>query len=218
VRNTPTACGPGAAGYVVRAGFRRGRPRRASVRLGARVRIAGRVLANGAPIAGAQVRIVRRLERRAARPGLLPAVLVTGRDGRFRHRLRARAAARLRVGIRAGSDTALTCSRALRLRTRASATLRASRQIVAGAARVIFRGRLRGGHIPATGKLVVLQGYDRGAWRTFATARSDRRGRFHAGYRFRGRPGTYRVRARIPVDAAYPFAAGRSHAVTVRVL
>jgi hypothetical protein len=218
VRNTPTACGPGAAGYVVRAGFRRGRPRRASVPLGARVRISGRVLANGAPVAGAQVRIVRRLERRAARPGLLPAAVVTGRDGRFRRRLRARTAARLRVGIRVGSDAALTCSRTLRLRTRASATLRASRQVVAGAARVIFRGRLRGGHIPATGKLVVLQGYDRGAWRTFATARSDRRGGFHAGYRFRGRPGTYRVRARIPVDAAYPFAAGRSRAVTVRVL
>jgi hypothetical protein len=176
------------------------------------------VLAGGAPVAGAQVRIVRRLERRGARPALLPAVVVTGPDGRFRHRLRARASQRLRLGIRAGSDTALTCSGPLRLRTRAAATLRASRRVVAGAARVSFRGRLRGGHIPATGKLVVLQGYDQGAWRTFATARSDRRGRFRAGYRFRGRPGAYRVRASVPVDAAYPFALGHSRPVTVRVL
>jgi hypothetical protein len=218
VRNTPTTCGPGAAGYAVRARFRRGRPRRAFARLGDRVAIAGRVLANGAPVAGAQVRLVRRIERRGSRSGLLPAVVTTGADGRFRHRLRARAAERLRLGIRAGNDTALTCSRALRLRTRAAATLRASRHVVTGAARVVFRGRLRGGYVPAGGKLVVLQGYDRGAWRTFATARSDRRGRFHAGYRFRGRPGTYRVRASIPVDAAYPFALGRSRSVTVRVL
>jgi hypothetical protein len=218
VRNTPTSCGPGAAGVRVRGGFGRRLRARTTARLGQRVVLRGRVLANGAPVAGAQVRIVRRLEQRGARSGLLAAVVTTGPDGRFGHRIRARASARPRLGIRAGSDTTLTCSRRLRLRTRASATLRVSDGVVAGAARVTFRGRLRGGHVPVTGKLVVLQGYDRGAWHTFATAKSDRRGRFHASYRFRGRPGTYRVRARIPADASYPFALGTSRSVRVRVL
>jgi hypothetical protein len=218
VRNTPTSCGPGAAGVRVRGGFGRRLRARTTARLGQRVVLRGRVLANGAPVAGAQVRIVRRLEQRGARSGLLAAVVTTGPDGRFGHRIRARASARLRLGIRARSETTLTCSRRLRLRTRASATLRVSDGVVAGAARVTFRGRLRGGHVPVTGKLVVLQGYDRGAWHTFATAKSDRRGRFHASYRFRGRPGTYRVRARIPADASYPFALGTSRSVRVRVL
>ena len=215
VRNTPTACGAGAPGVVVRGGFGRRLRARATARLGRRVVLRGRVLADGGPVAGASVRFVRRLERRGARARLLPAIVTTGPDGRFRRALRARASARLHVGIRAGSATTLTCARALRLRTRARATLRASDRVVAGAARVRFRGRLRGGHVPRTGKLVVLQGFDRGAWRTFATATSNRRGRFRASYRFRGRPGTYRVRARIPVDASYPFARGTSRAVSV---
>ena len=41
--------------------------------------------------------------------------------------------------------------------------------------------------------------------------------RFRARNRFRGNPGTYPVRALVPADASYPFAAGASRAVTIRV-
>ena len=96
-------------------------------------------------------------------------------------------------------------------------TLRASPRRLGGPGTVRFAGRLRGGHVPARGKLLVLQGREDGRWRTFAATRTDGRGRFHVRYRFRGVPGSYPVRALVPADGSYPFAAGTSRAVSVRV-
>ena len=53
----------------------------------------------------------------------------------------------------------------------AGATLRASRERVVNGGDVRFTGRVLGRHLPATGKLVELQAYSRGEWRTFATPR-----------------------------------------------
>jgi hypothetical protein len=72
---------------------------------------------------------------------------------------------------------------------------------------------------PRPGKLVVLQAFDRGRWRPLATARSRKRGRFSRTYRFTrtSRPRTFRFRARLPREAAYPYATGNSRVVRVRV-
>jgi hypothetical protein len=124
----------------------------------------------------------------------------------------------LRIGVWAsGTATRFTCSGRLELRVRAQVSLHASPRRLPGAGTVRFAGRLRGGHVPARGKIVVLQGREAGKWRTFAATRSDRRGRFHARYRFRGIPGRYPVRALVPEDGSYPFAAGTSRAVAVLV-
>jgi hypothetical protein len=217
VRNTPTSCGPGTAGLQIGARFRSA-GRSITVRRGRAVRVRGRVTAAGAPAAGATVNLVSRLRRRGSAPRAAGRVAVTGASGRFALRVPAGPSRTLWIGVRAGAaDTRFTCSKALRLGVRAAASLHASRTRLGGPGTVRFSGRLRGGHVPARGKIVVLQGREDGRWRTFANTRTDRRGRFHARYRFRGVPGTYPVRALIPADASYPFAAGTSRAVAIRV-
>jgi hypothetical protein len=217
VRNTPNRCGPGTAGVHVGARFR-GAGARVTVRRGRALRVRGRLTSGGAPVANATVQLVARVRRRGAKPKPTGRVAVTGADGRFRLRVPAGPSRTLRLAVRAGAaDTRFTCSRPLRLGVRAAATLRASRRHLSGPSSVRFSGRLRGGHIPARGKIVVLQGREDGRWRSFAVTRSDRRGRFDHRYRFRGVPGTYPVRALIPADASYPFARGASRSVVIRI-
>ena len=59
------------------------------------------------------------------------------------------------------------------LRVAASSSLRVSRRLVINGEYVTFRGRLKGGWIPAGGTLVELQVYTRGSWRTFAQPRTQ---------------------------------------------
>jgi hypothetical protein len=213
VRNTPTSCGERGTGLRVRGRFRRD-GRRATVRRGRAVRITGRVTAGGAPVAGATAHLVRR----GAIAGSPVATAVTRADGRYALRVPAGPSRTLRVGVRAsGTATRFTCSARLELRVRAQVSLGAAPRHLGGAGTVRFGGRLRGGHIPARGEIVVLQGREAGKWRTFAATRSDRRGRFHVRYRFRGNPGRYPVRALVPEEAAYPFAPGTSRPVAVVV-
>ncbi len=105
------------------------------------------------------------------------------------------------------------------VRTRARARLRVTPGAVRAGGTVVFAGRLLGGHVPRGGKLVELQALVGTGWRTFATVRTDRRGRLRHPYRFaatsRGR--TYRVRLRVRREAGYPFEGGRSRPVAIRV-
>ena len=82
---------------------------------------------------------------------------------------------------------------------------------------VRFRGRLLSLPIPRRGKQIVLQGRaGRGKWQNFDVVRTDRRGRFHARYRFRTSDrGTYSFRAVSRFEAAYPYIAGHSRSVRV---
>ena len=102
---------------------------------------------------------------------------------------------------------------------RAGLTLRATPKHVRFGGRVRFRGRLIGHPIPRVGKLIDLQAYDGGRWRTFQTVRANRKGRYHARYRFiRTRSArTFRFRARARREARYPYALGVSKTVKVRV-
>ena len=210
VANTPTSCGPAVAGMRVGARFRQG-GRRVTVRRGRAVRVTGRVTRAGAPLAGATVHLLNRVRRRGAATAPSGRVALTGAGGRYALRVPAGPSRTLRLGVRAGAaDTGLTCSARLRLRVRAQVTLRASPRRLGGPGTVRFAGRLRGGHVPARGKLLVLQGREDDRWRTFAATRTDGRGRFHVRYRFRGVPGRYPVRALVPEDGSYPFAAGTS--------
>ena len=75
--------------------------------------------------------------------------------------------------------------------------------------RARFRGRLLGKPIPRVGKLVDLQAYDGGRWRTFATTRTNRKGRYRAPTASPARsPRTFRFRARARKEARYPYALG----------
>ncbi len=85
--------------------------------------------------------------------------------------------------------------------------------------RVRLSGRLLGGRVPARGKTVELQAFERGRWRTFETARARRGRRFVARYRFSASAAgrSFRMRARVRPDASYPFSTGHSRSVRVRV-
>jgi hypothetical protein len=94
----------------------------------------------------------------------------------------------------------------------------ARRLAVVGGRPVLFHGRV-GRPVPRSGKLVEVQAHFRGRWRTISTVRSRRDGRWRFRYTFRttGRRAAYRLRARAPVEAGYPFSAGVSRPVRVTV-
>ena len=118
-----------------------------------------------------------------------------------------------------GAAKIRSATRVVRVRVAASSTIHRSRRSVVNGEAVGFRGRLRGGWVPAQGKLVEVQFYARGKWRTFATTRTDATGRWHYTYRFDGTRGIvrWRFRARIPREAGYPYTTGQSHRVRVTV-
>jgi hypothetical protein len=79
----------------------------------------------------------------------------------------------------------------------------------------------RGARIPRSGKLVTISYWEREArrWRPVIVTRTDRGGRFRAGYRFRYVTGRARIRLRatVPAEADWPYAPGFSRPVTVEV-
>ena len=101
----------------------------------------------------------------------------------------------------------------------AASSIAVDRKTVRNGEAVFFSGRLAGGHVPEGGKLIDLQAYYRGRWRTFATPRSDTRGRWSYAYRFGATRGVvrYRFRARIRRESAYPFELGYSRRIGVTV-
>jgi hypothetical protein len=107
----------------------------------------------------------------------------------------------------------------VRMLVPAASSMWADRRTARNGDAVTFSGRLAGGHVPDGGKLIDLQAYYRGGWRTFATPRTDARGRWSYRYRFGATRGTvrYRFRARIRREAAYPYELGYSRRVVVTV-
>ena len=193
----------------------RTRPR---VRVGHRLRLHGRLTApGGLPVAGASIQITSQpdLPGAAARP---IATVTTSRTGRLTYLL-AKGPARRLVVHYVGAAKIRSATRVVRVRVAASSTIHRSRRSVVNGEAVGFRGRLRGGWVPAQGKLVEVQFYARGKWRTFATTRTDATGRWHYTYRFDGTRGIvrWRFRARIPREAGYPYTTGQSHRVRVTV-
>jgi hypothetical protein len=93
------------------------------------------------------------------------------------------------------------------------------RLVTVGGRPVLFRGRV-GRPVPRGGKLVEVQAHFRGRWRTISTVRAKRSGRWRFRYTFRTSRwrAAHRLRARVPVEAGYPFRAGASRPVRVTVL
>jgi hypothetical protein len=107
-------------------------------------------------------------------------------------------------------------------RRRALVTLRVRPRRVGANRRVYFSGRLLGGSIPKGGKLLVVEGRRsgrRGRWLRFDVLRAGADGHFRGSYRFTFLgPGAWRLRVLCEGEAGYPFAAGWSNVVRVRVL
>ena len=97
---------------------------------------------------------------------------------------------------------------------------RGTRRIaVVGGRPLLLQGRISR-PVPRHGKLVEVQAHFRGRWRTISAVRARRDGRWRFRYVFRttGLRAGYRMRARVPVEAGYPFSVGASRQVRVTVL
>ena len=209
--NTPAACAPAGAPEVVTRFDRRS----GTIAYGGRLNVRGTLAGAGA---GAVVRVISQVKGASA-ARLVSAPLTTDAAGRFAYRVPAGPSRTLRFAYRRASEATFRCSKPLRVNVRARVTLSASPRTVSSGSRVRFSGRLGGGHVPRNGKVVELQAFERGRWRTFRTVRSSSKGVFGYRYRFSFRASgtTFPVRARVRSDASYPWALGTSASVRVRV-
>lgn len=188
--------------------------RAVEVRHGTPVPVRGRLTtAGGKPLGGRRIAVELVSADREVR---LPDVRTDARGG-IALVLPARRSAAVRLRF-AGDATGLPSADELTIRVPAPVTIRAPRRAAAGRA-VRFRGRVRGGAIPQRGKLVEVQAHFRGRWRTISAVRTRRDGRWRFAYRFgsAGQTARYRFRARVPVEAGYPFAAGNSRPTAIVV-
>ena len=195
----------GVAGRRVRAG-------RAGLPFGRRVALRGRLLLpNGRPLAGVPVSVTS--QPRGGAP-FVDGQGSTDARGRFGIVLRAGPARNATVSF-AGGGGVLRTERRIFLAVRASSTIRASRTRLRGAGRVRFSGRVRGG--AGAGLVVILQGRERGRWRTFESAATGARGRWRTAYRFRGNAGTYPIRALVRKQRGLAYERGYSRTLRIRV-
>lgn len=185
---------------------------RPEVGYGGVVRLQGRLTTPGAnPVGGTEVQVLERVQVPGATPRPIGTV-TTSKTGRFSFKV-AKGPSRTVSFRYAGTKTVRADVDEVDIRVRASSSFSVSRRSVVNGEAITFRGQLRGGNIPAEGKLVALQALSRGRWRPFATTRaSARTGRWAYTYRFDGTRGKvrYRFRVRVLREATYPFTTGTS--------
>jgi hypothetical protein len=181
--------------------------------------VAGRLTnSSGAPIASAAVELHATPSFSGARAIAMPSAH-TDATGRFSVRVPGGTSSRtLRFAYRAHiGDAQPAAARALRLSVHAGIALSVAPHTASVGSTIAFRGRLRGGPVPSTGKQLVLEARSPGSpWIEFKVVRTNARGRFRASYRFKfPGPAHYTFRARSEPEADYPFAAGASDVVAV---
>jgi hypothetical protein len=149
---------------------------------------------------------------------LLPlARVTTGADGRFTVPL-ARGSSRELVAIYRVDGGALTGRATLRVIPHV--TLHPSRSSLRNGQLLRFKGTVSGGPIPSRGVLVQVEAWDGTGWSLVRQAHAKgAAGRFQVSHRFRYTTGTqrYTFRAHIVTQAAYPYLAGVSSRIHVRV-
>jgi hypothetical protein len=185
---------------------------------GRAMKLSGRLISPGAnPLPDRDVEVSQRL-RLAGQDWMRVANVRTNARGRFVFKAPPGPSRLLRFRY-AGSPTIRGQSSVVDLRVRAASSIEVSRRRVVNGEAVTFRGTVRGEPIPAVGKLLQLQVRARGEWLTFATPRADARGNWAHDYRFTATRGVthYRFRVRLPREAGYPYEAGASRSVRVKV-
>ncbi len=188
-------------------------------RYGRTISLTGRLTMPGAnPVPGADVEVWER-PRLDGSAWHRIAVVRTAATGRFVFRALRGPSRFLRFRY-TGTATVRPSTGDVELRIAAVSTLGASRRSVVNGEDVVFRGKIQGGNVPTTGKLIQLQVYSRGKWLTFATPHASARdGVWRYRYRFVATRGhvRYRFRARLPAESGYPFEPGVSPSIHVLV-
>jgi hypothetical protein len=186
-----------------------------TVAYGKRVRITGRLSSrDGSPIAGATLCVAGH-DGFTGAPAKVYGHASTDASGRFQTTLQAGPTRIVWFVYRDGTGAA---SATVRVHVRSRVTLGLSRGHVHNRQRVRFRGRLPK-PVPAHGVVVELKAWLGTHWGVFANARARRDGRFAKDYRFTrtSGPHSYRIRAVVPPQAAYPYSSGWSQPVTIHV-
>ena len=188
-------------------------------RYGRTVRLSGRLTTPGAnPVAGMPVEVWEQVALSGSAWSQI-AVVTTSRTGRFVFKA-LRGPSRLLQFRYHGTSTIRSRVSTVDLRVKAISSIRVGRHHVNNGESVAFHGRLKGQPLPPGGKLVELQVFTRGQWRTFAQPRADARsGLWAYRYRFEAISGrvTFRFRARVRKEATYPYDLGVSRQVRVAV-
>ncbi len=179
----------------------------------------GTLTRGGAPVADAALDVLAQTSVSGASTKKI-AETRTDAQGRYRVRAPGGPSRTLRVAYKAYvADAGYATQASVLQRVRARVTLAARTRHVALRGTARFSGAVRGGYVPKRGKLIELQAFDAGRWRTFATVRTNRKGRFSARYSFKHItvPRSYRFRARSRFEPGYPFLLGVSRSVRVSV-
>jgi hypothetical protein len=173
-------------------------------------------------IAGRRVRVAVHPADGATAPASVHR-LTTGRDGGFALSLPPGTSRRVVVSFAGGHGLDGAHPRPLELKVGAGVSLAARPTSLRTEQTLDLTGRVRRGaaRIGSRGKLVAIQYLERatGRWRPALVVRTDTAGRFHTRYRFRYITGDARIRLRAtaPAEGGWPYAAGSSAPVTVRV-
>ena len=181
--------------------------------------VVGRLTApGGVPIGGARIEVLATPDFSGSR-AVAMAGARTAADGHFAMRVPAGVSSRtFRFSYRSRlGETLPTATSTLTLSVRAGVALSIAPRTASVGSSISFSGHLRGGLIPHGGKPLVLEARSPGGqWLEFDVIRSDSRGRYHAGYRFKfPGPAEYQFRVLCEAEADYPFATGSSHVVGV---
>lgn len=194
-----------------------------TVRFGEPALVGGRLTrADGAGVAGRELRVVERPSRGALAPTAVRSVR-TGERGGFELRLPPGPSRRVTVSFAGDAGLEGSARPGMELRVRAGVTLRARplRLRTGQVVKLSGRVRSRGAPIPRRGKLVAIQYLEAATkrWRPVLVTRTDRSGRFRARYRFRYVNGlaVIRLRAAALAEERWPYVPGFSPRVTVRV-
>ena len=172
---------------------------------------------DGQPIDGAAVTVLSRRDL-PGRDFTIAGFVRTDREGRFRYTVRGTASRILRFRYE-GSRRIHGSRRDVAVRVPAASTVSTDRARLLNGQTVTFSGRVITKPIPRVGKLVEIQAFFRGKWRTISTTRTNRDGLWRFRYQFGATTGVvrYRFRALLSQEGGYPFATGHSRVVSVTV-
>jgi hypothetical protein len=181
------------------------------VGFGKRAVITGRLVTpSGSPVADAVLVVQQRFAQPTAATTTV-GKLVTEADGRFTYTAPPGPSRTIRFAYRSHvNDTDYADTTEVRVLVSAGVTIKRKPRTVRNRHTTIFTGRVLGGPIPARGVVVNLQVFFRHRWRTFAAPRTNRAGAYRFRYRFMAGAATWRFRARVMTDSAYPYETGTS--------
>ncbi len=177
--------------------------------------LSGRILdAAGRPLPGARVCIASRVRADGA-PERIVATPTTGGGGRFSLTLSAGPSREVRVAHWAGPEHVR--EQFLDLRSRAVPKLEVKPRRLRNGSRARFNVRLPGP--AAAGRRVVVQARSAGRWISVDEGATGRAGTWRGSYRFRSTTGTqrYSFRAVVPRQSGYSYLKGRSRTRSVTV-